>query len=341
MRIGVCCALVTGVLLSIRPEEAPLPEAVATYLSNRTQISASERRGLIGGLPVARLLEDADGSREVAVFGAIWIKASPEHYVEQLQDIEQFESGDAFRVTRRISDPPQLSDFSQLDLSDEDIADLKKCRIGSCEVKLGAEAMQKLQSEVNWNAPSAREDVVSLFRRMALEYVDGYREGGNARLAAYRDRDHPTFVADEFRTMIERLPSFAALPDLRRYLLDYPAATLDNATDFLYWQDAAFGLKPTIRINHVVIQHRLESIVVASKMLYASHYFWTALELRVLVPDPDRGPGFWFITINRGRADGLSGFGGWLIRGHVRDEATKTALAALVATKAKLESPAR
>jgi len=35
--------------------------------------------------------------------------------------------------------------------------------------------------------------------------------------------------------------------------------------------------------------------VVASKMLYASHYFWTALELRVLLADPARGAGFWFV----------------------------------------------
>ena len=50
-------------------------------------------------------------------------------------------------------------------------------------------------------------------------------------------------------------------------------------------------------------------------MLYATHYFWTALELRVLVPDPDRGKGFYFVNVTLSRSDGLSGFLGRPIRG--------------------------
>jgi hypothetical protein len=90
-----------------------------------------------------------------------------------------------------------------------------------------------------------------------------------------------------------------------------------------------------------VIQDRPGSTVIASKMLYASHYFWTALELRVLVPDPSRGRGFWFVTISRSRSDGLTGFVGRLIRGRVRKEAAKGTLAALNATKAGLETQSR
>ena len=74
-------------------------------------------------------------------------------------------------------------------------------------------------------------------------------------------------------------------------------------------------------------------------MLYASHYFWTAIELRVLVPDPARGPGFWFASVNRSRSDGLSGFTGTLIRGKVRGEAEKGMLAVLKSTKKGLEQP--
>ena len=46
-----------------------------------------------------------------------------------------------------------------------------------------------------------------------------------------------------------------------------------------------------------VIQEGAEETVVASKMLYAGHYFWTGLELRVLIPDPSRTPGFWFVNV--------------------------------------------
>jgi hypothetical protein len=174
-----------------------------------------------------------------------------------------------------------------------------------------------------------------------LEYVNGYLEGGNARLATYRDSGRPTFVAQEFASMIDRMPSLVVyLPDLRKYLLDFPNATLPNSTSFLYWQEAKFGLKPTIRMNHVTVTETATHTAVVSKMLYASHYFWTALELRVLVPDPSRGAGFWFVSVNRSRSDGLSGFIGALIRGKVRGEAEKGMQASLTVTKSKMEGVA-
>jgi hypothetical protein len=72
-------------------------------------------------------------------------------------------------------------------------------------------------------------------------------------------------------------------------------------------------------------------------MLYASYYFWTALELRVLLPDPPRGKGFWFVSVNRSRSDGLSGFVGRIIRGKVRAEVEKGMAAVLEATRSLLE----
>jgi hypothetical protein len=76
-------------------------------------------------------------------------------------------------------------------------------------------------------------------------------------------------------------------------------------------------------------------------MLYASHYFWTALEIRVLVSDPSRGTGFWFVTVNSTRCDGMSGFFGRLIRGRIRREVQTGVLAYLSETKKKLEQEAR
>jgi hypothetical protein len=120
-------------------------------------------------------------------------------------------------------------------------------------------------------------------------------------------------------------------------LLDYPKATLPNADSFLYWQDAKFGLKPTIRINHLTITDEQSHTAVVSKMLYASHYFWTAIELRVLIPDPARGEGFWFVNVNQSRSDGLGGFKGSVIRGKVRGEAEKGMQSALKITKTRME----
>jgi hypothetical protein len=318
-----------------------LPPALASFLTEEARATPSERDALLAGNPLIKLL-DADPSKEIAVLGAVWVNAPPGLYVEQVKNIEQFERGGAFRVTRRISDPPRAADFSALTISDQDFAELKDCRIGDCVLKLDADGVKTLHAEVDWDQPTARANATAVLRRLALEYVDGYRKGGNANLGVHRDKDRPTFVASEFRSLIERLPRLgAALPDLTRFLLNYPNATLANATDFLYWQETQFGLRPTIRISHLVIQERPNQTVVASKMLYASHYFWTALELRVLLPDPARGPGFWFVTISRSRSDGLSGFKGLVIRTRVRSEVEDGTRAALTATKTRLEAMGR
>jgi hypothetical protein len=257
-----------------------------------------------------------------------------------VRDIEQFEKGESFLVTKKVSSPPRLEDFAALEIPSDDFTDLKSCKVGSCELKLGEDALVRLKTEVDWSKPNAKADVDRRARQLMLEYVNAYLQGGNSELAIYRDSSRPTFVGQEFASMIDRMPELTGyLPDLRRYLIGFPKITLPNSDSFIYWQEAKFGLKPTIRINHLTIVQEPTHAIVVSKMLYASHYFWTAIELRVLVPDPQRGPGFWFASVNRSRSDGLSGFTGTLIRGKVRGEAEKGMVAVLRSTKSRLDRP--
>ena len=60
------------------------------------------------------------------------------------------------------------------------------------------------------------------------------------------------------------------------YLDEYPRSRPADAEDFFYWSVVDFGLKPTVRANHVVIYPLASrpsgiSHVVAIKQLYASH----------------------------------------------------------------------
>lgn len=315
-----------------------VPAGLDTYLRTVPRLTAADTAALLAGRPVAKLL-DADPSKEVAVFAAVWIAAPRSGYVARLQDIERFETGSAIRITRKISPTPALADFAALALPQEDFDDLRTCTVGHCDVKLSAEALQTLHATVDWNATTARRDADAAMRRLALDYVQAYRQGGNARLAVYRDGARPTFLSQEYDTMIRNLPSLTrSLPQVQRYLLGYPQVTLPNSTDFMYWQEVTFGLKPIIRINHLTIADEPGATTVASKQVYASHYFWTALELRVLLDDPARGDGFWFVTENRSRSDGLSGFLGSIVRRRVRTETLKGSLALMQATKRSLEA---
>ena len=316
---------------------AAFPARLERYLTDTVKLTAVERQRLMRGEVMTRLLP-ADENKEVAILGAVWIDAPMHRYIQAVSDIESFERGGGFKITRRISAPPRLEDFRALRVPDADLQDLRRCRVGACEVKVAESALKRFQSEINWNAPNATAAAQAWIQRLAYDYATSYLKGGDAELAVYRDGSRPTFVAQEFREMTAAMPELTTyLPDLRRYLLEYPKVSLPEVSSFLYWQETEFGLKPVIRINHVAIRETPTDAVVVSKLIYASHYFWTGIEIRVLVPDPSRGSGFWFVTVNRSRSDGLSGFTGRLIRGRVRSEVEKGILAAMQSTKQRLE----
>jgi len=313
------------------------PARLERYMADTARLTGVERQKLMRGEAMTRLL-DADESKEVAILGAVWINAPMHRYIDAVKDIESFERGAGFTITKRISAPPQLDDFRGLRVPDEDLQDLRRCRVGDCEVKVAASALTRFHSEIDWNASNAPAAAQAWIQKLAYEYTTSYLKGGDAELAVYRDGSRPTFVAQEFREMTDAMPELATyMPNLKRYLLGFPKVSLPEVSSFLYWQETEFGLKPVIRINHVVIRETPEDAVVIGKMLYASHYFWTGIEIRVLVPDPARGNGFWFATVNRSRSDGLSGFTGRMIRGRVRSEVEKGILSAMQSTKQRLE----
>jgi hypothetical protein len=161
--------------------QTAFPSRLDGYLTNVIRLSPEDRKQLLSGSPLAKHL-DADPSKEVAVFGAIWIAAPIPRYIAALRDIENFEKGGGFRVTKRISEPARTEDFAQLVLPDEDVQDLRACRVGDCELKVSADALARLRKEVDWTKPDAKAQLERFVRTMAVEYVNGYREGGNARL---------------------------------------------------------------------------------------------------------------------------------------------------------------
>src|SRR4051812_23040938 len=103
----VFAALVSTLLLPLQgpTASARFPGRVEQLLVN-ARFTADDRRQLLAGEAVARALP-ADGSKELAVFGAAWIRAPIERYVQRLTDIEQFERGGRFRPTPRITPPPR------------------------------------------------------------------------------------------------------------------------------------------------------------------------------------------------------------------------------------------
>ena len=305
-----------------------------SYLATIVSLTSAERRQLLSGAAVTKLLT-ADSASEVGIFGAVWIRGSRQRYVASVVDIQNFDIGGSFRTTRKIGMPARREDFRDLNLPDP-VDDFRECRVEDCKIKMDRRWIDRLRG-VDFKGASAKSDVDALFRDLAYQYVTAYQQEGDRALARYADKPQGAVVAEEFRSMVSGLPLLTFVPAMRQYLLDYPQAPLNKTAEFMYWQDVKFGLKPTIHVNHVVIAGNDTETIVASKMLYATHYFWAALDFRVLVPDPSRGPGFWFVTVSRSRTDGLTGLLGRIVRLRVRREAQQATLNILWRTKSTLE----
>jgi hypothetical protein len=295
------------------------------------------------GKAVAKVLESRTPD-EVFVFGSVYVQSTPEKYLKLASDIDALRKLPSYLAIRKFSDPPQLSDLDGFTLETDDIRQLKNCEPGKCDVQLPAEAMDAFKQSVNWSAPDAADQANQLARKMALEAINRYTQGGNAALGTYMDKHHPAVVGETFASLLSRskaLPVY--LPELEHYLLDYPQAQSENIQSEFYWEKVNFGLKPTLRVVQAIVYRDPRPTdpisAVAVKQLYASHYFETALDLTVCVRDqenPDRG--FYLITLKGSQQAGLTGLKGGIVRKVAVDKTRSSLERALEAIKQKLES---
>jgi len=298
------------------------------------------------GRAVAKVLSWGKPS-EIYVFGAVRVNGSSDAYLHAARDLGRLAGSPGYLGIGEIPATATVADLSALALDVDDIKALKSCREGDCDVQLPTNAIRAFQNDVKWSQPDVADQVNDLARRRVLDLIDQYRRGGNAALGVYRDKDRPALVAEQFETMVGRASALPdVLPELRRYVLQYPDAQLPGADSFFYWDKVDFGMKPTIRVNHAVIyKTRAENrdiAAVAIKQLYASHYFHTALDVSVCVADsemPD-SHGFYLLTVKGSEQEGLTGFKGSMLRRIVVNKTSSSLETALASIKKTIEKSA-
>ena len=281
-----------------------------TFLKTFIGFTDSDLRDLEQGKVVTKALE-TPVKQEVAIFGAVWINGEIDDFVKKQVDIENFEKGAGVLNTKKLSDPPRLEDFAELTFPEKDLDAIPKCKPGDCEVKIDETSLKRLQEEVDWSQPDAHDRANALIRERALEGMEKYLQGGDEIFGAYRDKKRPIFLAKEFDALLESSPYlYQYVPELHDYLDEFPNAELPGSQELLYWAKNDMGLRPIVRINHVVVypfgEGAERTVIVGSKQLYASHYFHTALELKILVRDTavPEAKGYYLISLNRSRSDG-------------------------------------
>jgi hypothetical protein len=257
---------------------------------------------------------------EVFLLGAIYVRASPESYLKFATDFERMRTLPGTLAFGTFSEPPKLADVRGFAFDDDDLSAIKNCRPGNCLIQMPGTAMAELQQSIDWSSPAAGERVNGLLRRAVVERLLTYQREGNLALGTYDDKKHSTDVAAQFAYMLsysKALPAY--LPEFYNYLLAYPNAKPANVDDAFYWARVKFGLKPTLRVVHMLVRHGADkesvAYAIAQKQLYASHYFETALDLSFCIrPKNPQERGFYLVMALASEQKGLSGFKGSVVR---------------------------
>jgi hypothetical protein len=318
-------AIVTVELLVLitvvpRPAISQANPRLEAFFRQNIGLSQDQIVAIRRGQPVVKPLPSRTPD-EVLLFGAVHIRAVPETYFQFARNFDRLREVPSFLALGVFTDPPQLSDLQGFAFDSDDIKDLKRCEPGNCQIQLPATSIKDFHRSINWSAPDVEERVNQHLRKTALERLLAYQREGNEALGIYNDKRDPTVVPEQFANLLSYGKAFPEhAPDFYHYLLAYPHAKPANYEETFYWEKVKFGLKPTLRIVHMVTMRGGPAdpiaCAIAQKQLYSSHYFQTALDLSICVrgDDDPKHPGFYLIKAMGSAQAGLSGPKGSIVR---------------------------
>src|ERR1044072_76503 len=302
-------------------------------------LSSLERGGM-----VVKLLPVTD-KREVAFCGVLRLQSTPATLLTAFKESLTQQNGRVIMGGGRINPPLAPEDLQSLTLEKRDVEDMKQCVAGNCRLKMSAEMIERMQREVDWGAPDYRTPANRLFRQMLLDYVRDYLARGDAALIEYNDRAIAMRLGEEQRSLLTSLPYVNdSAPEFVGYLQNFPRRELPGVENALHWAKIKFGLKPVIVITHTATYTRLHDnapqILVATKQLYANHYFDSSLSLTLLmnVAAGDGDSDTYLLYANRSRVDTLRGLFGDIKRRVIEKEALDGLRAILQQTKLNMET---
>jgi hypothetical protein len=319
----------------------PEPSGGADAYLAKVGFSPSEIAEVRAGSIVARALPQKDDNSAFVV-GVAHIGATEDAFVERMRTIDTFRAGGRVLQSGRFATPPSAEDLQALVFESQDIEQLRKCRIGDCDVKADTRTIA-LAGKVDWSAPDSKAQASRMMKEALVAQANDYCERGTAAMPVYVDNEVPESAATEFAKLLESTPRLLdENPAFYQYLLDFPRAPLPNVENFVYWSKEKVR-RPVVSLVHVCLQ-RVEiggeqSYFIALKHIYDSHYFLAYAEFLALIPCAGAPNGFDLIHAVRARIDPPRWLRGLLL-GKVKREMRIALIEDLKRTKTRLEAVA-
>lgn len=286
-----------------------------------------------------------DDKRDVAVFGIVRIaEFAPVSMAEFRESFSQ-RGNKEMEGKGRFSDLPNISDLTTLELEDRDFDELRKCRIGDCDINMSAKWIGRFSTEIDWSKADHRQKATELFRSMMLEYASEYASKGASSLSKNVNRREPLDLSETHRELLRELP---LLDDfgrgLRQYLHEFPTGALSGVGNELHWSAVDFGLNPTVTLTHAVAFTNgiaeSDSHFILTRQFYSTRYLDASISLTALIRIPNgEAVESYIVFTDRSRSDALGGVLGGLARTAVEAEAVDRVRRLLETSSARLAKP--
>lgn len=303
---------------------AQLDDARVAAQRHGLGLDAAALAAIDRGDAVARLLPTTDG-RDVAIIGVVRIAATRQSYLASVDDFAAWLRTPTRTRLGVFDAAPGLATMRELRVPDDEARDLRKCRPGDCTTKLPSAAMEHARARIDWSAADNVRHVTAWTRARLLDLLQDYVGRGNAALPVYDDKAQVR-SADVSQALLARsvyLTQTGAV--LGTYLQRYPAGRPTGARDVLHWsEDSGTRFRPVLSVAHSVVwtppTHE-GTAVIATKQLYANHYFEGALEV-VSVTErggAGGGPASYLVLERRVRFDAIPRIGVFNLRARTVD----------------------
>jgi hypothetical protein len=301
------------VLATVVFGQQPLGPDPFAFFHPVVSLNEREHAGLAAGEAVVKFLPRGD--REMAVFAAVPIDVPGAQLVGWVREIAELKESEHVTGIGRFSAPPVIEDLADLELDDEDLEAIRRCRPGSCGVKLSDVEIWWLTNLAAARGSDWKPAIQDAFRHLVLARVKSYLATGYQKSFPYYDQKVPVSMAEEFTHLLDQSGFLTTrLPRFAQYLRGFPEAPGQGIESFVYWSKETLGGKPMVIVTHVFIVQGdapdVPEVLVASRQVYANHYMTGALALTAITGG--RGGSQSYLTyLNRSRIDVLGGlFGG-------------------------------